>query len=190
MSHKLKILLDLDGVICNFNFAACKLANYELTQENKNWLMEDRNRSPEDNLKKRDKSISFYKLIDKAGIGFWENLELFPWAHYLVETCLSFDRAQLAFCSSYGPWACGATGKVLFKNRHFPKIPLILTREKELCAHSNSMLIDDYPKKIEKFRNAGGAFFLWPNQYLLEDRVDLRGGAILDLSLVIRAFLD
>jgi hypothetical protein len=60
-------------------------------------------------------------------------------------------------------------GKTQWVAKNFPDSSLILTREKYLCASSNTILIDDTEKKIKQFANYGGNTFHFPHPYKIID---------------------
>lgn len=165
---KLKIFIDFDGVISDWLKAACEsngLDENKYKNQLKNsgvWL---------DHFIDEEK---MWKNILKEGVDWWANLDLLPWAKKLVDTAQSFGN--VAFLTSPGNIykhtevaSHAAAGKVLWANKHFKNIPLIIAHKKELLATYNSILIDDSTEKIEKFEKSGGNVFLWPNQYKIID---------------------
>ena len=64
--------------------------------------------------------------------------------------------------------------KVEWADRYFPGVPIILAKEKQLCAGPKTILIDDYDKNVRLFKKAGGEAFYWPNGYsLMEGEINL-----------------
>ncbi|MDA3855786.1 MAG: hypothetical protein PF569_05985 [Candidatus Woesearchaeota archaeon] len=120
--------------------------------------------------KLEDIHSDIYDRIENSGTDFWTGLELYPWAKELIE--LGKKYGEVAFLSSGGnihkrtnAVADANAGKTRYVAKNFPGIPLVLTREKYLCASPNAILIDDTQEKIDKFREYGGIGFEFPHPY-------------------------
>jgi len=159
------IFLDIDGVLANWTknaIEACGLddENPEIRKVLKTGVDIENIVGP-----------NMWKMIDKKGEDFWTNLEMFPWALNLI-TSLKKETNNFAFLTSPSNNPLCASGKIKWMKKYFgPKFKdFIITPKKYLCASKNSILIDDPPKQINKFKLFKGHIFSWPNQYKLLDK--------------------
>lgn len=166
---KITILLDMDGVISDWLGAACKLCDIDLDDTEIREGLKKKNGFLEDFVNEK----KLWSNIEKEGVAYWENLELFPWAKKLYNKLEELGD-EFAILSSPGKFteiasqACD--GKVLWLDKHFGnKENYIFTYSKYLCASENSILVDDSQHKIDPFIAAGGHGFLWPNPLSLID---------------------
>lgn len=167
--RKIRILLDMDGVISDWLGAACKLCDIDLNDEEIREGLKKEKGFLENHV---DEKV-LWKNIEEAGVGFWENLELFSWSKKLYNTLKELGD-EFAILSSPGKFteiasnACN--GKVLWLDNHFSnKEDYIFAYKKFLCASGNTILVDDSPNKIDPFIEAGGHGFLWPDPFSLID---------------------
>lgn len=166
---KVQIFLDMDGVISDWLGAACKLCDIDLNDEEIREAIKTENGWLEDFVDEK----TLWKNIGDAGVGYWENLELFPWSKKLYKKLeeLGDDFAILTSPGKYTEIASNAcNGKVLWLDSHFNnKEDYIFAYKKFLCANENAILVDDSPNKIDPFNEAGGHGFLWPDPLSLLD---------------------
>jgi 5'(3')-deoxyribonucleotidase len=151
------ILIDLDGVLANFNAGAISAAGLPIRSEDvDSWDFFLPYMSEEE----------FTKAIDDT-MYFWDDLEVYPWAHRLVEVCRA--KGEVFFCSSPGNHDEAATGKLnwLRKNGFLgPKDKnYVLTHDKWLLAGPGRVLVDDSPFQLTKFRDAGGERCTFPQPW-------------------------
>lgn len=152
---KITIFLDSDGVLTNWNKAACKLFNI-----NPNNI----DQYDFDNFIERSELL---KKIDQEKHHFWESLEVFSWANDLIKECKKLGN--VCILTSPGEWECAPSGKMIHFKKHFPDTPFIITKDKYFCSHSKSLLIDDTEKNVNKFKNHGGHAILFPKQKDIEN---------------------
>ena len=107
--------------------------------------------------------------------GFYEGLEIFPWAHELID--IGRKYGDVGFLTSSGnlykrPETVPQVTceKLKWISKHFTDVPPILGREKYLCASPNTILVDDTDYKVADFVEYGGQGFLFPEQYSIRDR--------------------
>jgi len=159
-----RVFIDLDGVVANWERSAIKLLGF------KEELV-----VPEIVKGKKLEELfpQINQLIEDEGIDFWLGLEPFYWTQKLFEEMKRYGK--VAILSSGGNIhrnpkrvANANCGKSYWVNKHLPETPLILTREKHLCAQRNSILIDDNYEKVRDFVKYGGAAFHWPHWSLIE----------------------
>jgi len=166
---KIKIFLDMDGVISDWLGAACKLCDIDLDDKDTRDGIKEANGYLEGFV---DEKLLWSK-IEEAGVGFWENLELFPWGKKLYNKLKGLGD-EFSILSSPGKFteiaSIACKGKVLWLDNHFNnKEDYILAYNKSLCASENTILIDDSQHKIDPFIASGGHGFLWPDPLSLLD---------------------
>ena len=160
---KVRVYLDLDGVVFNSSKGTCNLFGVNENNPQTRQLL----RTNFEFLQLVTKRKDIKEVLSKRDYTFWENLELLPWAKTLHDT-LS-ELGDFAFLTSPGRSEEAGKGKMLALRKHFPNTKLIVTKNKEFCASPISILIDDKEENVRKFRKWGGHSLLWPNQYLLMD---------------------
>lgn len=162
VNKKVKIFLDLDGVLVNWSGGLCKLLGVDpLAPEIANILTNDVmiQGGPFGTTEDVDR-----KVIE-AGYDFWMNLELLPWAERLISLCEAYG--DVYFLTSPGIFHAGAHAKLDFIFEKFNSRQYILTKHKYCCAGSNHILIDDMRKNICEWADAEGIPFQWPCQWTL-----------------------
>ena len=160
---KKKVFLDMDGVISDWLGSACKLCDIDLLDEEIRKELKANDGFLDDYVDEK----TLWKNIEDAGVGFWENLELFPWSKKLYKR-LEEEADEFAILSSPGKFteiaSVACNGKVSWLDNHFGnKENYIFAYKKFLCASDDAILVDDSPNKINPFIEAGGHGFLWPN---------------------------
>jgi len=156
----MKILLDIDGVLADFNGGVARL--FGLTPEELLSRIKPGEWSLEGPLGVTTKE--FWKKIGEAGEDFWDNLEPYPWALDLYEVALRFGDVCLLSSPSQDPssWA----GRVRWIQKHFGKKGyfenFLLGNPKGFCASPNSILIDDKNANVRDFVDAHGHAILFP----------------------------
>lgn len=116
------------------------------------------------------------------GHEFWENLELMPDAHQIMNF-LERHFKKIYFVTAPSDNAGCIPGKIAWAKRHF-KYPVIPLREKELLAKPGTFLLDDKDENVEKFRQARGHSFLFPR--IWNSKHNERHQAISHLSHYLR----
>lgn len=163
-----KCLLDMDGVIANWVGATCLdlgVRNpYEYDPDNCNgrwdiFRLLGRTEAEED---------AYYASINNYE--FWRDLEPMPEAHEIVDTlCEYFGRHNVCILSSPGHMEMSMPGKVMWLRKHFPYFAenanFMFGKGKHFCAHPDAVLIDDFDKNVEAFREHNGKAFLVPRPW-------------------------
>jgi len=153
----MKVLLDLDGVLANFVHGACRLHKvvdpYDRPENLGKYDIQEILNIPEED---------FWKDM---GEEFWSYLR--PMRHmYDILTMLEGYYGRQNICLLTSPVrTLGCTrGKMRWIEEWLPsyKRQFLIGPMKEVCAHRNSILFDDYHRNIEKFEAAGGNAFLVP----------------------------
>lgn len=171
---KLKIAVDLDGVLYNWMGSALKIFNVNPNNKENRKIL----KTYHDGLEMIKSKQEVFEIIEKHEAKFWENLELFPWANTLYEALT--ELGEVTILTSPGSWTWAGRGKLLALKRDFEIKNFILAKKKEICASPNMILIDDKKKNISRFREAGGWAYLWPNSFCIEDGEPSQTKAIID----------
>ncbi len=149
----MEILLDMDGVLCDFYAAALEACDL-----------------PRDTQPVWDfwspyiTTEEFWQRIHDRAY-FWEDLEPYPWMQDLVDACRSLG--QVWFCSAPGPDRDSASGKLAWLRRHklLDGDNYILTPHKHLLSAADRILIDDSVHNVSRFvhaKNSGALLFPQP----------------------------
>jgi len=171
----MKIFLDLDGVLVDFNGGVQKWYNITFTEEEQNVWEYDL------------KSHGFDHDAFWQGLGydFWKNLEWTLEGKEIFSLVQAYNENITIMTAP--PWSSpGAVdGKKewMKKNLHYiwKKRRFAFTSRKDLFAHPGAILIDDKEENIDEFRKAGGYGILVPRQWNKLRGVDIL--AWLDKSL-------
>lgn len=162
------IYVDLDGVVANLD-NTLRTRCVKIFGENSGHIIADKFRE-----KFSDETFAY---ID-SDPNFWSNMQLYPHSYELIKLCQ--QHGDVVFLSFSGwrnlrPYSTANTayGKILWVEKHFPDIELILCREKFRLANQNSILIDDNLSNVTLFQN-NGIGFLWDKQNPLVAFEELR----------------
>lgn len=155
----MKILLDLDGVLCNWEKACCGLFGISIEYARECW-------TPGDYM--IDKAIGkteaeIWAKINEAGEDWWANLEEYPWARRLYDSCVKL--APTYFVTSPSDHPSSLAGKLRWMqtftgDKNF--YSYLIGPKKYLCAKDGQILVDDSDKKVNGFRKEGGTAILFP----------------------------
>jgi 5'(3')-deoxyribonucleotidase len=151
------IYLDLDGVCCDFSGPASRLCGASDTFVPRRWAFYE------------DIFVSeaeFWATVDKAGWQFWADLPEFPWFKPMYRALKKQGKVIFLTTPSQNPKS--AYGKLVWLKRRFGKGfgDFIITSHKELLARGpRTILVDDSTSNVEKFRQAGGKAFLFPQPW-------------------------
>jgi 5'(3')-deoxyribonucleotidase len=162
------IFLDIDGVLANWTEAACKICDIDCDDpETRDLIKKDGRIDP---LMDEDE---YWSIIEKHGFEWWADIPLFPWAKDLYEELKSMNP-NVCFLTSPSDVPDCVKGKMMWINKHFETKDFLIGPAKHFCANKKSLLIDDYPKKVNKFEEYGGTGFLWPEGFsLIDGDIDL-----------------
>lgn len=163
-----RIFVDLDGVLVDWAGAMLQLGGLD---PNDPTIRQKLINSGGDIDTLLGGAANVHRLVDSIGSRFWEHLRLFPWARPLMAALIKdFDgeMGHVAFLTSPGRFFGAHEGKRKWQHNNFPDVPLILCKDKFLCASPSALLIDDADYQVDPFRHYGGDAILWPNQYTLE----------------------
>jgi hypothetical protein len=171
---KRTIYLDMDGVMFDWQGKVLEILGLDKNE----WTQILR--KDEGALEKNLGKNKVWDAVNRCGIDFWENLELFPWSIDLYD--LAKKYGEVLFLSSPGSSnvnpegvAAACYGKIISVNKYFPNTQVILAKNKYHLAGKGKILVDDSSKKLEPFQEEGGEIYLWPNQWKL-----ISGGVSID----------
>lgn len=171
--QKKVVMLDMDGVMCDFHRGVCDLVSADYKTMRYDWPLGTY--KIEDALKKYDpKKFNYlteeklWQTIDECLV-FWPLLKEFEYSRDLYAYLKAFpDDLDIVFCSTPSKNPNSLHGKMEWiyrftKNDNFRSY--IFTPRKELCADEHHILIDDSDENIRKFKEAGGKGILFPQPW-------------------------
>jgi 5'(3')-deoxyribonucleotidase len=154
----------MDGVIANFNRQLLKYHHRPdlLEKEAKgeyptDWYYDGELGETEDTL--------WWPVI-LAGASFWSDIEDYKWATALLEI---LDNTGIDWYLCTQPYTSpdSYSGKYEWIHNYFGSTfdRVIMTKHKYLLAHANALLIDDKESNCDKFVEAGGKAYLFPQPW-------------------------
>ena len=109
---------------------------------------------------------------------FWSSLQPFDWTAELIQKVSS--RYRVVFLSKPAGIPAAAAGKLIWCNRYYPNIELILCNHKGIVASANKYLIDDDVRQTIGFANECGHTWLFDQQFKLQQKSATEMSAYLD----------
>lgn len=106
----------------------------------------------------------FWAPINRMGERFWVELVALPWVDAAVQ--LADEISQEWYVVSSPSWEPGCySGKARWLKRYFGRRfdRFFLTPHKHVFADQRTLLIDDSPRNVDRFRRAGGKALLFPS---------------------------
>lgn len=174
------IYLDLDGVCTKF-IDSCIIAN-NLDPDKIIPLWKSNHRGTFNAYKVFGISNSeFWKKVESAGEEFWSEMGDYPWFKELYNELSKIGKVY--FLTSPSQCPSSLSGKLKWLQKHFNKgfKDYVITPYKELLAGPGRYLIDDFPENIEKFKEAGGNAFLFPQFWNSSTEVEDKVSYIVNL---------
>lgn len=157
----MKCLLDLDGVLANFTKGASIAHNRPYPYH----LPENRGKFDLEELWGMTRT-QFWKPLDKE---FWESLEPMHDAFQIVELLLRRFNGKKNVCILSSPSENDGCldGKRNWIKNYFPDLSrqFLLGPQKEFCAHSGAVLLDDFDRNVTTFIRHGGNAYLIPRPW-------------------------
>jgi 5'(3')-deoxyribonucleotidase len=158
-----QILLDMDGVLSNFVEGAIGQLNRELAtdltvkeyvQKGYGWNMwEPYEITPN----------AWWSLLEKDP-NIWSNLKPFPWAKQLYNKLKEFGEVTILTAPSENPYCAAQKIGWLYGHLGINSSSVMIGSRKYLMA-GNGILIDDYPKNVKDFTEAGGEGIVVPSNW-------------------------
>ncbi len=158
------ILLDMDGVIADFFGSA--LVNINNYYPEKALSEEEYRKNATFDMAERF-GISKSGFLDAINYEeFWSNLDIFPWAQTLYNSLNEIAPVTIASSPIYNNDNCIAE-KLRWLKRHFGinSSQCMFGSKKYLMAKDDVVLIDDYRKNVDKFKDCGGYAILVPSSW-------------------------
>lgn len=180
-----RIAVDLDGVLCRFEEAACNLLGIDL---------EDsviRNRLKTEKIDQLVGKAAMWAAINREGYNFWANLRPYDWTRTFYTGLQQSVDGHVYICTAPPSDPQGSAGKVYWTRKHLKldSKNLVITPSKWLLASPEAFLIDDDERKVKSFREAGGHAFLFPNALRIMDGDVPYGTMLLELTKQIQDWL-
>jgi len=151
----MKVILDIDGVLANFNKPACEAVGASYPPSTWHWY--------------EDIPDGFNRVNGICNRSFWADLEWMHDGHDIMRIVTHyFSPHDIYLCTTPMPNSDSASGKVDWVNRHLPAYEsrlIITTAPKSLLASPDRLLIDDKTKSVNEFRAAGGKAILVPRPW-------------------------
>lgn len=167
---KLRLLLDLDGVLADFNSAAAIVHNLTPEEMYKHHKPGEWSIVPalSKALGKELDEDSFWEPIHAMEDAFWESLQPTPWYSDLMFYINGHVIAgELEWFIVTAPSQCHSSyaGKVKWMKQRFGRDfdSFHITRHKHHLANLDTILIDDRNRNCKEFRKAGGGAILFPS---------------------------
>lgn len=150
------ILLDVDGVLCNFIDGIIKSKGLDITHDQ--WKL-----NHHIHLGLTDEE--FWDITRVPD--WWLNLQPYPWASDLIG--LFNDFFDVVYCTSPSLDSSCPSQKVEWLRRHGfmseTRNDYIIAPKKELLARPDAILIDDSFDNCDRFRLAGGKSIVFPQPW-------------------------
>jgi 5'(3')-deoxyribonucleotidase len=147
------VLLDMDGVISNFNHEIVKLFGLDPTKVIDTWEVHETIGCPKEEV---------YKRMAEAGHDMWASMKPYERAKELIDVCKKYGELTICTAPTMDPYC--ASGKTEWLQKFFGKYfrDYAITPKKEKLANPFTVLIDDHDKNIKKFHDRGGKVILFP----------------------------
>lgn len=153
----MSVYVDLDGVLANFNKAACQTFGLTYPTRSRMWHTWLQDQS--------GVNLEQWYATMAADPQVWDRIEAFPWTPKLVQ-CLDVHAPEWKILSAttHDP-ICWSSKVKWVLERLFPvtsihRLILVGGRKYEL-ARPGDLLIDDWTENIEQWRARGGSAFKW-----------------------------
>lgn len=144
---RIRVSLDIDGVIANFN-AHCE----DLFGGHPHHLVFE---CPERGTLKSDAAL--WAHVHTADT-FWTEMPLFPWADELIDLCRPYGTQFVTGCPRDG-FERASAEKTAKLNARWPGIPAVTCLSKNKADHMQEpgdILVDDMRRNCERWETAGG----------------------------------
>lgn len=150
-----KIVLDMDGVLADFNAGACEVHNRPLYAPTRWAYYEDWGITEED----------FWRPIKELGASFYKVcVPTCPWKQDILNIVRYYDPEFLI--ATANPMHAGLlAGKVGWLNHYVGPGHVMIGDSKHLLASEGRILIDDNDDNVRRFRDHGGSAVTFPQPW-------------------------
>lgn len=158
----MRLFLDMDGVLCNWD-KGCHLL-HGLKHDQNNWPYKF---GPEGWHFYKEIPMTVPQLFKGQDREFWANLEWMPDGKEILRSCESKFGDNVCLLTSPYDNTGAVDGRKDWIKKHMPKYvhKHLIGDPKEFCAHDEAILVDDCEDNIKKWRDAGGIGVLVPRPY-------------------------
>jgi len=157
MAYK-QVFLDLDGVVIDWLGGVIKYFGLSISE------FDVRSYGQIEQIAKEEKGLTRNQFWKQQGKEFWTNLQMYPWAHDLLKMLAPFRPVILT-----APTLNNAGWRQEWIRRNMPNYfdekRYLIGPAKWSVAHTNAILIDDKPKNLEEFYQAGGTTLTFPQPW-------------------------
>lgn len=156
----MRIMLDLDGVMCDFTSGMCKAHHRPYPYDD------------DDNLNRRLADV--WGMTAKEfwapgnSVKWWADLGWLPDGPLFWQlACDTVGISNVCILSATSLSPNCVKGKTVWLNKHLPNVPHLLGpgKAKPFCAAPDTILIDDTEKNVDAFQRAGGRALLVPRPW-------------------------
>ena len=149
------ILLDMDGVCCDFASAAARACGHAGERIVK-WNMYEQFGIT---------GGEFWRHVDAGGVSFWTGLDAYPWFPFLYQALMVQGEVYFTTTPSQSPYSFA--GKIAWLQRRLGNDfqRFIFTPHKHLLAGPGRVLIDDNAETCKRFEEHGGRAILFPQAW-------------------------
>jgi 5'(3')-deoxyribonucleotidase len=108
---------------------------------------------------------TFWAKVEEASPDIWIDMEEYPYFDAMVKELT--ECGEVFFLSSPGWSAASAQGKIIWLQNRFGRAfrHYVLTNQKHLLARPDAILVDDFGRNCEAFREGGGRAVLYPRPW-------------------------
>ncbi|MBV6513810.1 MAG: hypothetical protein FMNOHCHN_03366 [Ignavibacteriaceae bacterium] len=160
------ILLDMDGVLADFFSDSLLRLNKKFRSKESPITIEEYLESPSfDMAQKFGISAGEFWTTIESDQYFWRNMTPFSWAKQLYEFLQRFAPVTICSSPSLNPRCIPDKLEWISKHLNIKSDQCMFGGRKHLMAKPNALLIDDYPKNVDKFIEAGGNAVLVPSSW-------------------------
>jgi len=175
------ILLDMDGVCCDFVAEACRWHGIDGAEVRARWV-----RGTWDICEPMGIAPDKFWEVLAGQPRFWRFMPPYSWFKDLIYN-LRLRDAEVIICTSPSRCPSSHYGKAawLYDRDICPTTQAVMTHRKELLARPDVVLIDDSDRNVRRFREAGGQAILWPQ--IWNELHAWHGDRVLDVSKQLSA---
>lgn len=158
----MRILLDMDEVLCDFVGGACRAWGLTVEEVRQHWQVGQWDIVQPLNRILGIGTEDFWQRIDQTH-NFWLYLEPLPWMGQVLELVRTVtDDWAIVTSPSRNPLCCA--GKMQWLQRHLGSTfrRFVFTGHKEYLVGPNTVLVDDREATVRKFIEAGSDGIVFP----------------------------
>jgi 5'(3')-deoxyribonucleotidase len=169
------IYLDLDGVCADYVSAAIRAFGRRPQEVMAYWQAELPGEYSLPAVLGVESRV-YWRTIDAQGESFWSGLQAYPWFDQIYASLSEVAPVIFLTAATWAP-ECHS-GKIKWLQARFGGSfrDYIITAHKQQLAVPKAILIDDYDRNFERFRQAGGSGILfpqvWNRNHTVSDRLD------------------